>query len=261
METTARPPSHDPQQHLEEARRRAQVALYGARPLPGGYLAEMVSELLRGALIGGVVLAGGLGLSLSGPQVLAIFLVVVCAHALAEGVMAARASAMQIQFYRSEIQREAHEVEEDLPGERAELLALYEAKGLREPVLSQAVDQICADPETLLKVMMEEELGIFATRFAHPALQASVETLAAILGAVPVGVAFALSAAAHSRPGIPYVALGVWLASVAAFGALRTRHGFEPPLEAAAVNVGVALASGGFSYFLGKVVAAWLLWV
>jgi VIT1/CCC1 family predicted Fe2+/Mn2+ transporter len=258
-------PKSDPLRHREDARRRAQLALYfgESHHLPGGgYLPGATEELLRGALIGGCVLAAGCSLPLGGAQIFAIFVAVVFGHAFTKGVMTARASARQIDFYRREIRREAREIEEDPAGERRELEALYEAKGLRGPLLRETVDQICADPETLLKVMMEEELGIFTTRFEHPALQATIDGIASLLGALPVGVAFALTAGQSGSPelqGIPYLALGLWLFSMALFGAIRSRYTQEPFLEAAAVSIGLALACGGFTYFFGRAVAVLFL--
>ncbi len=251
-------PKSDPLRHREDARRRAQLALYfgESHHLPGGgYLPDATEELLRGALVGGCVVAAGWALRLSGLQVLAMLIVVVIGHAFLKGLLAARASAKQIEFYRREIRREAKEIEEDPEGERVELRALYEAKGLREPVLSEAVHQICSDPETLLKVMMEEELGIFESRFEHPALQGAVDFVSSILGAVPIGIAMALGAGHQELLEIPFAAILVWLASVGAFGAIRAPYTQEPPMEAAAISVGIALASSGFTFFMGRAVA------
>ena len=237
------------------------MALYSGEHhhLPGsGYLPDAIGGLLRGAMVGGSVLAAGLALSMGRTELLSIFAVVVCAHAFAEGLLAARSSAVQIDFYRREIRREAQEIEEDLEGERAELTALYATKGLKGPVLKEAIDQICSDPEVLLKVMMEEELGIFSSRFEHPALRAVVETCAAVLGAAPAGLAYLAFPDHWLVQGIPLAALAIWLLSAGAFGALRTVHTLEPPLEAAAVNVAIALASGGSAWFLGRGIAALL---
>src|SRR5258705_5389084 len=100
-----------PLEHREAARRRAQLALYGERHGPGvGYLADAASELVRGALVGGSVLAAGVSLGLGGPTTIALFTVVLCGYAIAEAWAAARASALQINFYRKEIQREPKEM-------------------------------------------------------------------------------------------------------------------------------------------------------
>jgi VIT1/CCC1 family predicted Fe2+/Mn2+ transporter len=254
-------PKSDPIRHLSDARRRAQLALYSGEHhhLPGGgYLPDATGGLLRGAMVGGSVLAAGLALSLGRTELLSMLAVVVCAHAFAEGLLAARSSSVQLDFYRREIRREAKEIEEDIEGERAELTALYATKGLKGPVLKEAVDQICADPEILLKVMMEEELGIFTSRFEHPALSGLVDACAAVLGAAPAGIAFALFSNSWMVLGVPGAALGIWLLSAGAFGALRVLHTLEPPLEAAAVNVGIALASGGSAWFIGRGLAALL---
>jgi VIT1/CCC1 family predicted Fe2+/Mn2+ transporter len=247
----------DPLRHAEEARRRAGLALYAGEHhhLPGGgYLPEAAGELLRGALVAGCAAAACIALALPLPSVLAIVAIVALGHAVAEALLAARAASMQIQFYRTEIDREAREIREDPDGERRELLALYEAKGLRGKLLEEAVDRICSDPETLLKVMLEEELGMFAARFEHPALQALIDGLAAAAGALPLLLGLWLGGGTGSG-GIPPVALAAWLLSAAAFGALRSRTSQERPLEAAAVSAATALAAGGLAYLAGRLVA------
>ena len=253
------PARTSPLQHAEEARRRAQLALYAGEHhhLPGGgYLPGVAGGLLRGSMVAGAVIAAGAALAIPPGLSLALLTAIAAAHALAEGFITARASAMQVGFYRREILREATEIEKDPEGERLELMALYEAKGLRADTLRQAVDQICADPDTLLKVMMEEELGIFASTFEHPAILGVVNGAAALLGALPLCLAFALAAGPAFPEGIPLAATGAWLATAAFSGVLRARHSLEPRLEAMAINSTIALSAGGIAYFLGTLAAS-----
>jgi VIT1/CCC1 family predicted Fe2+/Mn2+ transporter len=88
--------------------------------------------------------------------------------ALLMGISIGRSTYSQVQYYATELDRERLEIREDYEHEREEVRALYAAKGFREPLLSQIVDTLCADEDRLLKVMMEEELGLAMYHVNHP---------------------------------------------------------------------------------------------
>lgn len=66
------------------------------------------------------------------------------------------------------VQQERHEIEHHRPQEREELIALYGAKGMSGQLLDQVVDFLMADDERLLKVMLEEEMGLVLACEPHP---------------------------------------------------------------------------------------------
>ncbi|NGX60747.1 MAG: hypothetical protein K940chlam9_00215 [Chlamydiae bacterium] len=82
------------------------------------------------------------------------------------------------------IEQEKYEIEHHRPQEREELVALYQAKGFEGKLLDDVVDVLMADQDRLLKVMLEEELGLTLQAYEHPlqqALGAAVGSFVAIL--------------------------------------------------------------------------------
>lgn len=66
------------------------------------------------------------------------------------------------------LSEERQEIEENREQEKIELKALYELKGFSEPLLTQVCDTLMADSDRLLKVMLEEELGLSLAVYDHP---------------------------------------------------------------------------------------------
>lgn len=67
---------------------------------------------------------------------------------------------------------ERWEIEHNRPQERDELKALYNAKGFEGKLLEDVVDVLMADQDRLLRVMIEEELGLSLEVHEHPLKQA-----------------------------------------------------------------------------------------
>ncbi len=69
------------------------------------------------------------------------------------------------------IEQEKFEIEHHKEQEREELLALYRAKDFEGPLLEEVVDFLMSDQKRLLKIMIEEELGLSLEGFEHPLKQ------------------------------------------------------------------------------------------
>lgn len=67
---------------------------------------------------------------------------------------------------------ERWEIEHNRAQEREELKALYAAKGFEGKLLEEVLDVLMADGDRLLKVMVEEELGLTLEAYEHPLKQA-----------------------------------------------------------------------------------------
>jgi len=65
-------------------------------------------------------------------------------------------------YYRKELERERREVEEMPEEERAEIRHIFHERGLRGEVLERVVEQITADKEVWVQVMMRDELHLEA---------------------------------------------------------------------------------------------------
>lgn len=174
----------DAAEHVAEARSRARRMLAGEshlgavddwrRALTSARDAVLLLATLWFALHG----AGGVS---HGPVVLTALSM---AYALFTSIAAARATYSQVHYYGAELERERQEIRDDLPGEIDEVRALYAAKGFREPLLTQVVETITADDDRLLKVMMEEELGLSMYHVNHPLLVGIWHFLAASIPAL-----------------------------------------------------------------------------
>jgi hypothetical protein len=66
------------------------------------------------------------------------------------------------------LREESYEIENHREQERLELKELYQLKGFEEPLLSQVIEVLMSDSDRLLKVMLEEELGLSLGSHEHP---------------------------------------------------------------------------------------------
>ncbi len=78
------------------------------------------------------------------------------------------------------VEQEKWEIEHNREQEREELTALYHAKGFEGKLLEDVMDVLMADGDRLLKVMVEEELGLSLESHEHPLKQ----SLGALIGSL-----------------------------------------------------------------------------
>jgi len=87
---------------------------------------------------------------------------------------------MRLERLHRLIEEERWEIEHHRPQEKEELTELYRAKGLTGKLLEETIETLMADDNRLLKLMLEEELGVRLEVHEHPlkqALGAGVGTL------------------------------------------------------------------------------------
>lgn len=82
------------------------------------------------------------------------------------------------------VEEERYEIENHRQQERAELRELYRAKGFEGKLLEEVLDVLMADGERLLKVMVEEELGLSLQSQEHPIKQGLGAALGAFTSAI-----------------------------------------------------------------------------
>lgn len=78
----------------------------------------------------------------------------------------------QLERLHRTLAEERWEIEHNRPQEREELKALYSAKGFDGKLLEDVLDVLMADGDRLLKVMVEEEMGLSLEVYEHPLRQA-----------------------------------------------------------------------------------------
>lgn len=77
----------------------------------------------------------------------------------------------RLEHLHRELLEEHREIATNRAQEREELEALYAIKGFEHPLLGQVVDTLMADDDRLLRVMLEEELGMTLGVHEHPLKQ------------------------------------------------------------------------------------------
>ncbi len=206
------------QAHLEQARKRGRGLLADEATF------QVPEELQQASLAArdGIVLVVSLWAVLFGAGLVDHALpVLVCAagvFALYAGIFSGLSVESQLRTWVSELRRERDEIRENPEMEREEVRALYEAKGFSGPMLDEIVDTLCADEDRLLKLMLEEELGIFFERQNHPVIVGVITGGASLVAALST----ALLASFLTPWGTALAAAGlIFIAVVFRTGSLR----------------------------------------
>lgn len=143
------------------------------------------------------------------------------------------------------IEQEKFEIEHHRPQERDELLALYREKGFHGKLLDDVVDVLMADEDRLLKVMLEEEMGLTLEAYEHPLKQALGSGLGVILASLiflPIFYFFPLFGGILA--GLFGIALGAFL------NALSERNKIVPAIV---WNVSFGVLAFGLIYLIIKI--------
>lgn len=240
--------------HLTDARRRAREMLAGESHL--GAVDDWRRALVSAR--DSVILIWLTWLALHGfgdPPFTGLMLVALTiALALLIGMSTSRSVRTQVQYYTSELERERAEIRDHFEEECEEIRAMYAAKGFREPLLGQIVDTLAADDDRLLKVMMEEELGLSMYHINHPLIVGMWN----FAGALAAGLVLALPASMLEPQQVRWwmpIGGGVVLLVVSIIAAQVTRRGI---LEFFAVGTVMAAVTGGVVYFLARWLAGFV---
>jgi len=237
-------------EHISDARQRARRML-GGEVHPGE--TDDVSQALIRAR-DGVLLVWMLWVVLTGfaiqDEAGAILVAAGVGFALLQGLAAGLATRARVEYYESELQRERHEIQTTPEHEREEVRVLYASKGFRPPLLDQIVDTLCADDDRLLKVMLEEELGLFLHHVNHPVLVGLWSGGGALAGALALAVPVLLLEPAAAR-------VWIWTGGLGLTGVLAVwsswGHGRAIPRLASWLIIGGA--TGGAVHFLAHLLA------
>lgn len=226
---------------------------HGHRDVTGGWLRPTVFGAMDGlvsnfALIAGVVGATGAGRG----AVLAGFAGLVAgACSMAAGEYTSVKS--QTELMRAEIAVERRELARDPDGERAELAALYRARGLDHDLAQRVAAGLSADPEQALRVHVREELGVDPDDLPSPYLAAASSFGAFSLGALVPLVPFLFGASGL------VVAVVVSVLGLFGLGAAVARMTARPwwlgGLRQLALGVGAATVTFGIGHVLGVTVS------
>lgn len=140
------------------------------------------------------------------------------------------------------LEQERWEIEHNRPQEREELKALYHAKGFDGPLLENVVDVLMADGDRLLKVMIEEELGLSLEIHEHPLKQATGAGIGTVLSLLLYIVCYGIWPF-----GGPYIAAFAILVLGAGIAASHEGNRLIPAIV---WTIGIAMLAIGCTLFL-----------
>jgi vacuolar iron transporter family protein len=140
------------------------------------------------------------------------------------------------------LEQERYEIEHHFQQERDELRVLYAAKGFEGKLLEDVLDVLMADNERLLKVMVEEELGLSLATTEHPLKQG----LGAFFGVVAAALLCLSCLFAWPAYGI-FFGAAVTIIMASAFTAYMAQNEIIPAII---WNLGLAFLAVGTIFFL-----------
>jgi hypothetical protein len=141
------------------------------------------------------------------------------------------------------IEEERWEIEHEREQEKQELTELYRAKGLSGKLLDEVISVLMSDDSRLLRIMLEEEMGLTLEVYEHPLKQSAGAAGGVLLSAV----CFIASLWLH--PIAPLIATGC-VTLVAAYIAAKAER--NRPLEAVVWSLSLTAFATGITYFLAQ---------
>jgi hypothetical protein len=141
------------------------------------------------------------------------------------------------------IEEERWEIEHQREQEKQELKELYRAKGLDGKLLDEVISVFMADDNRLLKIMLEEEMGLTLEIYEHPLKQCA----GAALGVALSAVCFISGLFIHPAAVLIVSGLVILIASYIAAKAEKNQ-----PLESVIWNLSLAAFASGIAYFLAQ---------
>jgi len=219
----------------------------------GGWIGQAIYGANDG--LGSVfgIVTGVAGATAGGPAVLIAGLAGMMASALSMGSGAYLATKTEREVQEAELRREREEVQAHPEEEQEELSLFYQLKGVPKEEADTLAARLIAQPETALKTLGNEELGLSEESFQNPwtsAISASLSTATgAFIPIIPfffahgytaVIISFAISTLSHFLIGA---------AKTVVTGLSPWRSGLEMTI----VGLGEALITYGLGLLFGSV--------
>ncbi len=214
----------------------------------GGWLRPAVFGAMDGLVSNLALIAGVAGGNAARDTIVLAGLAGLAAGAFSMAAGEYTSVAAQAESVQREIEKERRELRRNPDGERAELAAMYQAKGLSPELAAEVARQIHSDEEQALAVHAREELGVGETGLPSARLAA--------------GSSFVSFAVGASVPLLPYL-LGVavlWPTLVGSLiglficGAVVTRVTSRPWWYGGTRQLVLGAAAAGLTYVFGDLV-------
>ncbi|GLX02558.1 VIT1/CCC1 transporter family protein [Microtetraspora sp. NBRC 16547] len=164
------------------------------RDVTGGWLRPAVFGAMDGLVSNFALISGVVGGGAPNAIVVVTGLAGLAAGACSMAAGEYTSVASQTELMRAEIDIEKAELERNPDGELAELIALYEARGLDADTAERVARQLTEQPELAWRVHVREELGVDPDDLPSPYVAAFSSFTAFALGAIIPVLPFILGA-------------------------------------------------------------------
>ncbi len=155
----------------------------------------------------------------------------------------------QIDFYKSEIQREKKEIEKTPAAEKAEVHEIYQKKGFKGKLLDQIVRHITSDKKRWLDIMMKEELEL-SGKFENPIKSAVLIFVAFVVASLIPIVPFLILPISEAVP----IAVAASIIFLFVSGAVKSRFTKINWLRSGLEVLAIGLVATGAVYFIGSLI-------
>ena len=197
------------------------------------------------------IVSGMAGLLISQPNsykvVIGAGMLATLASALSMGSSAFLAAKAEREVYDAEIARERQEIEENPEHEIEELTLIYELKGFTREEAHKMALTISAQPETFLRTMTHEELGLSDKHFGSPWVSALTGTVSTAIGGLMPVLPFIFLRGANAIVASVIVSTMAHFAVGAAKTLVTARNWFMSGMEMTFVGVSM----GAITYLIG----------
>ena len=223
-------------EHLKEARTRGAFAAAEVHGI------EMPGHIAAGADSARDMAIILLVLWVINPQSWSLYLLVAAGWIVWKTARSAVMGWSRVERLHRLIEEERHEIEHHREQERYELTEMYRAKGLTGKLLDDVIDVLMADDNRLLRVMLEEELGLTLESYEHPLKQAS----GAFIGSALAACLLLFGLWAIPSFGLPLLAALVVILSASIYAKMERNKVWN----AIVWNLSIAALSAGCVYFV-----------
>ena len=215
----------------------------------GGWIGQAIYGANDG--LGSVfgIVSGVAGATAGGPAVLIAGLAGMLASALSMGSGAYLATKADREVQEAEIARERRELQMHPEEEEEELALFYQLKGVPEDEAQSLAARLVAQPDTALKTLAAEELGLSEQNYPNPFIAAISASLSTAFGAfIPIIPFFFAS-------GYPAIIASFVISTLAHFliGAAKTVVTGLSPWRSGAEMTIVGLGEALITYALGRI--------
>ncbi len=209
---------------------------------PPGYLSAACDAARETAIVLSLIWIVFFDLKLPPMHFTGLLIVIACGWLLWKAGRSAWLGWFRLERLHRILEQERFEIEHHRAQERDELRVLYAAKGFEGKLLEDVLDVLMADNDRLLKIMVEEELGLSLAAYEHPLKQglgASAGVLMASL--ICLGLFFLF----------PHIGLILGtIITIAISSGISARLALNNVIAAVIWNLGIAALTLGTVHFL-----------